>query len=243
MSFGLHESRRVARRRRRWRLFKWIFALAVLGGLGVMGFESGKTLSRRELSQAHGQIKQLTHSVAELQRDNAQLKIAAETARLQSEELKRRYGKEVPKGQVKDLMALINEQIAKGAAVARLHFLISAASETEKCDGKPVTKRILVATTLYHGANSIVTLAKGALTVTAEGTPAQDAQGRTQAWFDPSRSVTLTFEHLGGQKSQISGMLPLHHSVVVNGSEYRISIVPENHRGFVDITAERCKFP
>lgn len=239
MSFGLHESRRSARRRRRWRLVKWTFGLAVLAALGVSGFESGKALSESELRQTQRDVARLNDSVASLQRENEQLKTAAETARIKNAELQRR----VPTGELKGLMELIDEQLKKGAKIDRLRFLVSAASGEESCTDKPVTKRFIVRTPLYQGSNSVVTLADGALTVTGEGTAAEDAKGRAQAWFDVSKPVTLQFTTLNGAPTRVAGVLPLHHAVVVSGSEYRMNIAPGEERGFVNITADKCRFP
>jgi hypothetical protein len=224
-------------------VFKWVFVLSLLGGLGVTAYQSGSALSERALNQAREEIGRLRESVAALERDNAALRTAAEVARMREAETKQLYEKDVPAGQRKALLSLVDEQLGQGAKADRLRFLISAASVKEKCDGEPVTKRFIVRTPLYDGPASAVQFADDALTVTAEGTPASDAQGRVLAWYDPAKPITLEIARLGRPPDRLSGELPIHHAVVVNGSEYRLSVVPGERRGFVQVTSDRCRFP
>ena len=243
MSSGLRESRNFARRQRRRRQIKWITVFAVFGGLGLLSYQSGKTLSERELRQAEQAVAGLKGRVADLERQNAGAKKAVATAQREESKWEQRYRTDIPQGERKALLGLIDDQIGKGAKPDRLRFLISAASLQEKCDGKPVTKRFIVRTPLYDGANASVRFADDALTVTAEGEPARDAQGRVLAWFDPAKPVKLTLVRLGGKSEDLSGKLPLHHKILINGSEYRLSAVAGNAQGFVNVTADRCRFP
>ncbi|NKB58188.1 MAG: hypothetical protein GKS00_17830 [Alphaproteobacteria bacterium] len=243
MSTGLRESRHFARRQRRSRFYKRLFVLCVLGGLGVFAYWSGKTLSERSLEQARDDISQLETQTAELERRNDELLNAAAVDRQEIAALKRRYGKDVPKGERQKLLGLIDEQLGKGAKTDRLSFLIAAASLEEKCDGAPSTKRFLVRTPLYDGPAASVQFADGALTVTAAGEPAVDEAGRILGWYDPSKPVTLGLARLGQAAQKFGGTLPMHRKLVVNGSEYRLTVVAGDRTGFVNVTADRCRFP
>jgi hypothetical protein len=217
--------------------------LAVLVGLGVAAYQSGSALSERPLNEARAEIDRLTQMVRNLETENAELRTATEIARMRESELSSRYKTDVPTGDRKAFLALVDDQLAKGADADRLRFLISAASQKDECDGEPVTKRFIVRTPLYDGAASAVTFAGDALIVTAEGEPASDEQGRVQAWFDPNKPVTLKLARLGESPTPVAGSLPLHHALVVNGDEYRLSVVAAERRGFVNVTADRCRFP
>ena len=217
--------------------------MSVFGGLGLVSYQSGKTLAEFELRQAQGEIARLADKVSELERMTAELRTVAETAKMREAELQRRYETEVPTAERKTLLALIDEQLGKGAKADRLHFLIAAASNEEKCDGKPVTKRFIVRTTGHDGGSVSVSFADGSLTVSAEGEPAVDDQGRILAWFNPSRRITLKTARLGRPPEQLPGTLPMQHALVVNGSEYRLSVVAGDRPGFVNVTADRCRFP
>src|SRR3546814_9216478 len=84
------------------------------------------------------------------------------------------------------------------------------------CDGEPDTKRFIVSTELQSGgANDAVSFGERAITVTAVGAAARNANGNLEAWYDPQKPVTVTFTQLGGKTIQADGMLPLHHSVEI----------------------------
>ena len=87
-----------------------------------------------------------------------------------------------------------------------------------------------------------MTFAEGAVTITASGEAARNAQGQPVAWFDPAKPVTAVFSHLGGESSETNGVLPLHHAIVVGDTEYRFSLV-SGARAFVQVTGEACPFP
>jgi hypothetical protein len=243
MSSGLRESKSFARRQRRKRLFKYTFILAVFVGLGLLSYETGGRLAELEVRQARQDIARLTSARAALEQETAALRTAVETERKSRAELQRRYDKDVPTGERKALFALVEQQLGEGAKADRLRFLIAAAGNEEKCDGQPVTKRFIVRTPLYEGANSAVSFADSALTVTAMGESQIDAQGLVQAWFDPAKPVNVELARLGEKPATISGKLPLHHALVGNGFEYRLSFLPADLRGFVNVTADRCRFP
>lgn len=217
--------------------------MSVFGGLGLASYQSGKTLAELELRQAQGEIARLAGKVRELEAKNAELRTVAEISKMREAELQRRYDTEVPTGDRKALLALIDEQLGKGARTDRLRFLIAAASDEEKCDGEPVTKRFIVRTPVHDGGSASVSFADGSLTVSADGEPAVDDQGRVLAWFDPAKTLTLKTARLGEPPKSLQGTLPMHHALVVNGSEYRLSVVAGDRAGFVNVTADRCRFP
>lgn len=243
MSSGLRESKHFARRQRRRRLLKYGFVLAFLAGFGAVSFGTGRELSESALRQARQEIARLNSAKAALERQNAALRTAAETARLERAELQRRYAEDVPKGPSKALFELVRDQLSQGAKADRLRFLIAAAGHKRKCDGQPVTKRFIVRTPLYDGAATTVTFAESALTVTASGEAAENADGRVQAWFDPARPVTIEIARLGEAPKRLTGTLPIQHALVVNNHEYRFSFVPGNRQGFANATVDRCAFP
>ncbi len=243
MSSSLRKSRSSARRQRRSRFLKWLFVLLALGGLGLFAYMSGQSLSERSLNQALDRISQLENQTATLEGRNEDLLNAAATDRRELAALQSRYDADVPKGERQKLLGLVDEQLGKGASLDRLSFLISAADQDEKCDGEPGTKRFLVRTPLYDGPNASVQFADGALTVTAEGEPAVDEDGRPLAWYDPSKPITLGLAPLGQAPQTFGGTLPMHNKIVINGSEYRLTVVAGDSRGFVNVTADRCRFP
>ena len=105
-----------------------------------------------------------------------------------------------------------------------------------------MTRRFLLQTPLYNGANRSVSFANNTVTVEGEGESARDSDGKPEAWYDPAKPVRIRFTMIGGETSEVSGKLPLHHSVVADGAEQRFSVVA-GERGFVEIVGDRCRFP
>lgn len=241
MSLGLRDQKEA--RRRRWRFFRFVLYVAFLLFLAFAAYRSGSLLAERETFRLQNEVEQLTATVESLRSENSQLRQEAEAAALAASQWQDRYEAEVPTGKERELLALIREQVEQGADPARIEFLIGTAARDQACEGQAATKRFLMRTPLYEGASDAVTFADGAIVVTGQGASATDAEGNPEAWFDAAKPVTIRFVQPGGEASEATGVLPLHHSLVRGDSEYRFSIVAAERRGFVTATAERCAFP
>ena len=243
MSLGLHENRPRRRRRFWWGVTKWVVALVLVLGAGAYSYRFGAQLAKHEVVQRDVLIQQLRDEVSGLQEQGAGLATDLAQAREAVSAWQARYEREVPTGFVKDMMQLVQEKLEAGADEERLVFLVSAADKPRSCDGEPETKRFIVTTELQGGgANDAVSFGERAITVTAVGAAAHDANGNLEAWYDPQKPVKVTFTQLGGRTIQAEGPLPLHHSVVAGDSEYRFTALP-GARGFLTITADRCDYP
>ena len=243
MSLGLSESKNRRRRQRRLRMAKWLFVLAVLFGAGLFAYQTGSWLARQEVIRLEEQIEGLQATIDDLREDKRALETRLEEAKARATNWRERYEAEVPEGTRKELLDLVQTRLEAGVAADRLAFVISEAANERQCDAGPATKRFLVQTPLSTGANGSVSFADGTVTVTAQGASATDAQGNPEAWYDPAEPVTARFTRPGGDASEASGKLPLHHSVVVDGSEHRFTLVDAEARGFVNVTWERCAYP
>lgn len=51
----------------------------------------------------------------------------------------------------------------------------------------------------------------------------------------------MTFTPLGEDTQTVQGELPLQHSMVFKGKEYRFTVVPGS-RGFIEVTADWCEY-
>lgn len=239
MSLGL--GRAARRRQRRLRTLKWATIIGVFLGLGAFSYFSGAKLAEIEVAQLRVRLDQQLRNVADLRAENERLRQAETAARATESSWRERHAREVPTGKPKDLFLRMKALLDKGASTKRLAFMIDAAADTSTCEGRPVTKRFLVRTPLYAGASDSVTTADNLLTVTAEGPSATNSAGEPEAWFDPGQPMTIRFISVGGKRtSKVSGVLPLHHSVVMSGTEYRFTMVRGDRRGFVHVTADRC---
>ncbi len=242
MSLGLRESRN-RRRRRFWvGMVKFLLVLGGIGALGFYAYSTGSTLAEHDVTVLREEIGQLSTTNETLVAENDSLKAELAAAEREASSWQGRYQREVPTGEIKTLTDLVVEKAQGGVALDRLAFLIGAAGNAMACDNEPVTKRFIVPTPLYNGANSWVGFADSTVTVTAMGASAVNESGQVEAWFDPAAPIKITFTQLGGENSEIEGVLPLHHSLLVGGSEYRFAIVAGD-RGFLNVTADRCNFP
>lgn len=242
MTLGLHESRLRQRRRRRLAILKWVLVFAALFFAGYYAYETGSALAQQEVRDLRQEIESLRQTVAELTNAREDLAQQVEAARVREEQWEERYRRDVPTGESKELFALVQDRLSNGVPADRLEFVIGATSTTASCDGRPDTKRFIVPTPIYQGANDSIGFANSTIRVTAMGESATDSRGNLEAWFDPAKPVTVSFTSLGGKKSEVSGVLPLHHSVVKGENEYRFTIVAGN-RGFVNVTGDRCDYP
>jgi len=241
MSLGFRDQKES--RRRRWRLIRLLFSTAFLVGLGVVAYQTGTLLANREVSSLRVEVEQQAADIAGLRDENANLQKQAVAAGQAQAEWQNRYEAEVPTGSALELLAMIKAQIKEGADPERIKFLVGVAAKVGSCDGEPRTKRFLVRTPIYEGANDAVAFADNTVIVTAQGASATDADGNREAWFDIAKPVLLRFAEPGGSGTEATGLLPLHHSVVRGDKEYRFSAVAAERRGFLSVTVERCAFP
>lgn len=236
--------RRLRRQRRQFwvGVVKWSLALGLIVAAGVVAYRSGSTLAQVEVDKLRREIVDLSDSVAALEDENAKLegRVKADETRLR--EWQERYERDVPTGENKAVFALVQEKLGAGVDLERLKFLIDSAENERSCDETPVTKRFILRTPLYTGANDSVGFAQSSITVTGDGEAAVNAAGKQEQWYDPAKPINIRFTHIGGKNSEVSGTLPLHHAVVFGDHEYRFTIVAGS-RGFVSISGDRCDYP
>jgi hypothetical protein len=190
MSLGLRE------------VLKWALALAVVVTAGIYAYETGNRLAEREVTRLEEEIALLDVRVQQLEQENLQLAEAARSAKGKIEVWQQRYRQEIPTGELKAL------------------FILRQASQGSDCAETVETKRFFVKTPLYNGGNDAVAFADSAIVVTAQGAAAVDGTGNQQVRYDPGQPVVVRFARLGGDASEASGLLPLHHSMVIGDKEF-----------------------
>lgn len=242
MSLGLRERRVHRRRQMRWRLFKWTVTLAAIVAAGVYSYETGNRLAEREVTRLHEEIDGLALRIEELEEQNARLADTAALADQHAQEWQQRYRREIPSGEIKKLYDLTRRKLEEGVNAGRLAFVLSEAADRTECADGIETKRFYVKTPLYRGANDAVSFGNNVVTVTAQGVPAVDGAGNQQARYDPAKPVVVRFSRLGGDASEATGLLPLHHALVIGDSEYRFSMVA-GAAGMMKVTGGRCSYP
>ena len=174
--------------------------LALTGALVVTAVVS-YSFGREELNSGVRSFQEEIHQMEvredALQQENANLRVVAEKAKLTVAEAQRRYSQDVPQGERRELLDLVTARLEAGVAPDRLAFLIESASKPVSCE--PVeTKRFLLRTPLYNGANTSVSFANDAVLVTGTGESAKTADGLPQAWYDPAQPVNLILRRIDG---------------------------------------------
>ena len=195
--------------------------------LVCLSFGIGFWLGGKNSSYQHGVLKddveQLSSENTVLQDTITELRAEAQTAIARHDRLKRLYDDAVPEGPMRDLVKLLKRQIDEGRDAKRLAFLIRSARPPSNCSDEQAL-RFIVSTPAYKGPESRVVLANGALVITGSGLSAVNTEGRAEAWFDPSKAVSVEFVVSGGEAEVKTGVLPMRHSVVIGDREYRINI-------------------
>ena len=244
MTFGLYRDRVSERRRRHLvkTLAKWSAGLAIVGIAGFYAYQIGSNLAQKDVRDLKASLAKLSKTVVGLKRENARLRTQAMKVRARERKLTERFRREMPPENTKALIAKLKERLDAGVGEDRLAFVIGAAEKLRSCEGAPVTRRFIVKTPIYEGANDSVSFAENTITVTAEGVSEKNPEGKPEAWFDPARPVTTRFAQIGGKVSEVAGLLPLHHSVVIDSTEHKFSVI-KGARGFVKITGDRCRYP
>jgi type II secretory pathway component PulJ len=269
MTQGLRNDR-TQRRRRTWvSAWKWLGAIAILAIVGVYAFKSGARFTETELAGQLAELDGLRQETARLTEENEQLRatvaarqqqasaeaqqrirqleetLAAQTSRLQ--ELEQRFGEAQGPDSDGGLLALVQEKLDAGVEPSRILAAVEGIREPPKppervCDQEPETRRfqVQVPGNIGEGQNRI-TFENGRLRVTATAPAAVNENGRVESWFDPTKPVTVFFNHRNGFNDEVTGVLPMAHELTIGGVDERFLIEP-NVRGFIQVTGGRCRF-
>ena len=177
---------------------------------------------------------------AERTRDSLAVDLEDSQARLRFTEA--RYERDVPTGDAKHLLDLVQDGLTHGADPDRLAYLIRAGARPMHCDEAPANRVLAVAHPGKRQPAGSLDVADGRVILTAEGKTATDERNRPEDWFDPNSPVRVRFDQRGADPSIIEGLLPLTHTIVVGESEYRFAL-SAGRRGYMEIEVVRCAFP
>lgn len=239
MARGFRESRRRDRSRKRLAVIKWLFLIFGLLALGWIAYAAGTELARND-------VRNLKEQVSSLESDLSAITSRAESLQVEHDEALARQKalqEQVPTGEAREIFAVLSEQLKLGVKKERLMFLVRSAGEQVRCRNTPEQKRFIVQTGLTRGTNDWVAFARSSIIVRATGEPARTAGGAANAWFDKEKPITVSFTKINGSSTEVSGILPLQHSVELGGDEYRFVITPASARGFLQVTGDRCQLP
>ncbi len=241
MTLGLYDSERRYRRRVWTGFVKFVLFILFVLGVGLFAYQMGVEQLKDRDAGLRDEVTHLSREKGELELFVSQLQEAARTAEARANEMDQRLKNEVPRGDLAKLAQLVAERLNSGVAPDRLAFVISAAQNRRNCQ-QPETKRLQPSTPIYKSPNRSVSFVGGTMTISGDGQSARDTSGNSEGWFDPTQPVTIHITPQGGKESVVTGVLPLHQSVVVDNTEYRFTAV-SGSRSFIEITTDRCAYP
>jgi len=241
MTLGIRQRR--AERERRWRVIRGLLVIGAIAALGAASYKVGAEISQKRVAGLEDEIEGLSTRERDLGERNARLEVELAETQRDLVQWQTRYDADVPAGRAHELMLQTAKLLDEGVDPDRIALMIAAAGQKLSCAGEPAVRRFFVRTPIYRGANDTVTFADSAITVTASGPSMTDANGNPESWFDPAEPVTVRFTTLGGEPSEATGKLPLHHTILWQGAEYRFAIVAADQRGFIRAAADRCVLP
>ncbi len=228
------------RDRSKQRMTGMVSMILVIALSACVGFWVGKQYGVERAISLADQVDVLTKERNTLVKNVTELRAEAQVANTRYEQIKAEYNAQIPEGPMQDLMRLVREQTAQGMAPERLAFFIKSARPPTGCTD-PENKRFVVSTPNYTGPDSNVSVADGAVVVTAKGVSAINKEGKAEAWFDPAQPVEVTFTTKDGNDVK-KGVFPITNSIVVENREYRFT-VEEGAKSFARVVFDSCAYP
>ena len=226
------ETREKYRRQEVQGYMSWITRLSVLALTLWLGWQWGSLEQRRLQADADLALFESTQKAQTLYSDNERLK--HKLREMQAEKL----AQNLTSGpQSSKLTRLVKGKIARGTKMEQIYQSLQSI-------GKPVNCRVIetasvaVATELYSGVESNVTLFDGGLGLHIEGQP--QAQGsKNDPWFDPNRPISVRFVYLGSQKVA-TGTLPMRTVLPAEDWLLLVEVDSAELQGYVSLTVKNC---
>jgi len=241
MSLGLYDYDRRYRRRFWAGFIKFVLVVVLLVGAGLFTYQIGVEQFKERDASLRQEVTALEAERDRLRALATQLRQAQVNAEARVTELETRLSRELPQGPLADLVKLVAQRMAEGVSAERLTFVIAQAQERRNCS-PPEVKRFVVATPISRNTANSVSFGNGAVSVAGAGKSATNASGAPEAWYDAGQPLEVTITTHGGKQTVTEGVLPIQRSVVIEDTEYRITIVAGS-RAFAEVTFDRCAYP
>ncbi len=225
------------------RVLRWVLVLAGVAVAGVVAYETGRAQNEAELERLGAEVGELEQAVIDARETALAARERERAARERAHAIAERYQRDVPTGERRELLALVDRRLENGISAERLGFVLAEVRPREECAEEVETKRFLLTTPVAVSRENTVSFGDGRITVTGQGSAARAEDGRPEAWFDPAQPVSIRFLKLDGAVSLAEGVLPLAHRLVDGDREWRFQVRAHQERGLVEVTAQTCAFP
>ncbi len=224
-------------------MLRYLGAIAGVAALAFAAYETGRAQNEAEISRLTTTLENTETALVDARAAGLSAQEQERIARERAVAIAERYREDVPAGDRLALLQLMDRRLEVGVDVERLRFVLSEVQAVEDCDDAIETKRFLLTTPVAVSREGTITFGDQRITVTGQGTPAQDEEGRPQGWFDVAEPVSIRFLKLDGDVSLAEGVLPLTHRLVDGDREWRFQIRAQDERGFIEVSAQTCAFP
>lgn len=241
MGFSHYNPNERYRRRSARRTLGLMRLLIVTVLVGTGGVYLGRLQSEQDVRILLDQKGKHDKQIEQMQDELTRLRAEARTASIKLHQVQASYNEVLPSGEAQALAQLLKQQLDGGVDPKRLEAVIRSVRPPQNCS-EPQTRRFVVATPAYKGPASKVSTAGKEVTINGSGESARSSKGKDEAWFDPSKVVTLVFEREGGEKEEKNGHLPLYHSIIIKDKEYRFTVSP-GEQSFAKVTYDICDYP
>lgn len=231
MSLGLVHRKEIQKRRKRrlWGFLRFIIILSLFGGIGYYAHEIGISVAQEEVL-----LWKSRHDNQAAENERLKIELGQDKAALDQ------LNQLLPNEEIRSLIAVVTAKANAGVDITRMETIISGISQGAQCSDETDSKRFIVLTPVSIEQSSTASYYQGLITLSGRGSATLNEDGNPEAWFDTTKEITIDFMLPGGEKQEVSGTLPLYHSVITSGSEYRFSITA-GRTSFVDASVQKCK--
>jgi hypothetical protein len=240
MSLSGYDPNQRYKRKRQSFLRRLLVGLTILGVTAIVAYRIGHQVSQEHIESADKSVKKMADQVTALEKKVTQLSAENKTIAAQYQQLQAKYDSDVPDGELARLTNLARQQLENGLDGDRLAMILRAAQPPRNCTDD-VKRRFVVKTPLYDGPDSKVTMADGRVTISAQGQPVKNADGKMEAWYNPNKPITVNFTVIGGKSMEKTGQLPIHHTIVDGDREHRFTIA-KGQRSFATVIGDSCDY-
>lgn len=205
------------------------------------GYWFGGLSSQKSIFMLQQEKTSSDQQVTQMQAEMTKIRAEAQTSNIRLEQMRASYEEVLPEGPMKNLVALLKKQLDEGIDEKRLESVILSARPPQNCE-KPENKRFVIITPIYKGPESQVSLLSGIIVISGKGKNVVNEKNAPEAWYDAGKPVEITFKTADGHAETKSGVLPLYHSVITGGREYRFTVAADA-QSFAKVTYDSCDYP
>lgn len=223
--------------------------MSLMAGLALMGVVSGGVgygigyqSARMDQSALKTDMAAIQAEKDRLQQTVTRLMADSYSANVKYQQIEQQLQSELPQeGPLKDIVREIRDQLTAGVAPERIASLVRTLSAPKNCSD-PEVRRFIVQTEKNKAADNTLLLAEGAISIKASGESSRGKDKKEEAWYDPSRPISLDFswkDEKGPQTLERKNNLPISQVITVNGREYRMTFT-EGAKSFLKVTFDSC---